>query len=93
MFGTTYPIFGIETTLSERLRDRGLADYVRWEFAPADRAHVLLSARRGRRPGGPRRRRRPGIGRRLRAWIAARQAPAIHLPDAESSGDDAGEPA
>jgi len=93
MFGTTYPIFGNETILSERLRDRGLADYVRWEFAPADRAHVLLSARRGRRFSGPRRRRRPGIGRRLRAWIAARQAPPIHLPETEFLGDDAGEPA
>ena len=47
MFGTTYPMFGFETTLSERLRDPALADYIRWEYRPADQPRIVLSVRGG----------------------------------------------
>ncbi len=75
MFGTTYPMFGFETTLSERLRDPALEDYIRWEYRPADQARIVLSVRGGsirsaRRYRGPRR--GSWLGH-LRDWIASRR--------------------
>lgn len=67
MFGTTYPIFEIDTMRSERIGGPALADYIRGEFRPADRLRVLAALR-----GGPLvDRRRPRPGRRLRAWLYA----------------------
>ncbi|HYS74349.1 MAG TPA: hypothetical protein VEO96_10285 [Thermoplasmata archaeon] len=81
MFGTTYPMFGFETTLSERLRDPALAEYIRWEYRPADQARIVLSVlggsttRSARRYRGPRRRGWLGHLRdwHLRDWIASRR--------------------
>ena len=83
MFGNTYPIFEHETTLNDRIWDRGLRDYLRWEYRPADRASVILSARGGTvlatRRGRTAGRRR--LLRRVRAWVktlrAAEGVPAL----------------
>ena len=72
MYGTTYPSFEPKSLVTERVRDRGLADYVRWEYRAGDRVSVILSARGGAilasRPP-----RRP-ILPRLAAWVKARRA-------------------
>src|SRR6266511_3043260 len=72
IFGTTYPMFGFETTLSERLRDPALADYIRWEYRPADQPRIVLSVRGGsiRSARRSRRPRRRGVLRHLRMWTA-----------------------
>ena len=72
MFGNMYPIFEHKTLVSELVRDPEFADYLRWEFRPADRMSVILAVRRG---ALDRRRIRPAaplsIGRRLVAWVKA----------------------
>jgi len=72
MFGNTYPIVEHEMALSERVRDRGLADYLRWEYPTGDRLSVVLSARGGALLArGPRKARR-SLLRRIRAWAKGR---------------------
>jgi len=77
MFGTTYPILASEL-VNEYARNPGLAEYVRWEYRPADRSSVIRSIRRRRTPK-PRRVRAAGVkrlARRLRAWAkAVRETP------------------
>jgi len=74
MYGTTYPSFEPKSLVTERVRDRGLADYVRWEYRAGDRVSVILSARGGAILGSrPRPPRRP-ILPRLAAWVKARRA-------------------
>ena len=72
MFGNMYPIFEHKTLVSELVRDPEFANYLRWEFRPADRASVILAVRRG---AHDRRRIRPAapssIVRRLVAWVKA----------------------
>jgi len=76
MFGTTYPIVDASDLVNEYVRNPDLAEYVRWEYRPADRSSVIGSIRRGRRPkprrvAGARR-----LVRRLRAWVkGARETP------------------
>jgi len=73
MFGTTYPIFDVQGVVSEYVRNPDLAEYVRWEYRPADRSSVIRSInrhgtttrRRVRFAGATR------IVRRLRAWVKA----------------------
>ncbi|HWM52429.1 MAG TPA: hypothetical protein VNP71_04620, partial [Thermoplasmata archaeon] len=71
MFGTTYPIFDAQGIVSEYVRNPDLAEYVRWEYRPADRSSVIRSIKRSRTAT---RRRVPFAGakriaRRLRAWV------------------------
>lgn len=72
MFGNMYPIFEHKTFVSELVRDPEFADYLRWEFRPADRASVILAARRAAldrrriRPAAP-----SSIVRRLVGWVKA----------------------
>ena len=54
MFGSTLGIAGTEKTMIERRVDRPLAEYVRWEYLPADRSRVLLALKDGRRKSGRR---------------------------------------
>ena len=73
MFGTTDPIFGARGVASEYVRNPDLAQYVRWEYGPADRSSVIRSIRRH---GSATRRRvrvaRPtGIVRQVRSWVKA----------------------
>ncbi len=77
MFGIMYPIFEHETRTNDRVRNRELHDYLRWEYGPADRTSVILSVRGGAIVGrrsrtGPRPR---TLVRRLRAWAKALRAP------------------
>ena|GEM_PF-3114154 len=76
MFGTTYPIFDAQGIVSEYVRNPDLAEYVRWEYRPADRSSVIRSIRRS---ATRRRVRFAGVTRlvrRLRAWVkAVREAP------------------
>ena len=71
MFGTTYPIFDAQGVVSEYVRNPDLAEYVRWEYRPADRSSVIRSIKRSRTAT----RRRVPLGRatrivrRLRAWV------------------------
>src|SRR3989475_11274666 len=69
MFGSTYPIFDAHGIVSEFVRNPDLAEYVRWEYRPADRSSVIRSIKR-RRTATRRVRfalaRR--VARRLRAW-------------------------
>src|SRR5437867_3261884 len=69
MFGTTYPIFDAQGIVSEYVRNPDLAEYVRWEYRPADRSSVMRSIKRRRTTT---RRIRfavaARIARRLRAW-------------------------
>jgi len=69
MFGSTYPIFDAHGIVSEFVRNPDLAEYVRWEYRPADRSSVIRSIRRRRTPT---RRVRfalaTRVARRLRAW-------------------------
>ena len=78
MFGTTYPILDASDLVNEYVRNPGLAEYVRWEYRPADRSSVLRSIRKRRAPK-PRRPRVAGarrLVRRLRAWVkAVRETP------------------
>ena len=69
MFGSTYPIFDAHGIVSEYVRNPDLAEYVRWEYRPADRSSVIRSIKRRRTTT----RRVPFAGaariaRRLRAW-------------------------
>ncbi len=69
MFGSTYPIFDAHGIASEYVRNPDLAEYVRWEYRPADRSSVIRSIKRSRTAT----RRVPFAGaarivRRLRAW-------------------------
>src|SRR3989442_6687541 len=70
MFGSTYPIFDAHGIVSEFVRNPDLAEYVRWEYRPADRSSVIRSIKR-RRTATRRVRfalaRR--VARRLRAWV------------------------
>ncbi len=73
MFGTTYPIFDVQGVVSEYVRNPDLAEYVRWEYRPADRSSVIRSIKRS---GTATRRRVRFAGatrivRRLRAWVKA----------------------
>lgn len=71
MFGTTHPILDASELVNEYVRNPGLAEYVRWEYRPADRSSVIRSIRRRRTPK-PRRVRVAGatrLLRRLRAWV------------------------
>jgi hypothetical protein len=73
MFGTTYPIFDVQGVVSEYVRNPDLAEYVRWEYRPADRSSVIRSIKRH---GTASRRRVRFTGatrivRRLRAWVKA----------------------
>jgi len=70
MFGSTYPIFDAQGVVSEYVRNPDLAEYVRWEYRPADRSSVIRSIKRKRTVT----RRVPFAGatriaRRLRAWV------------------------
>lgn len=68
MFGNTFEIVGLGKTVNAGVAGGALADYVRWEFAPADRASVLAALKAG---GSTRRR----IGWRVvRALRSRRQA-------------------
>jgi hypothetical protein len=69
MLGDTYPIVGIDR-MSERRRDDGLAEYVRLEFRPADRWHVMFALRRASRVGRPQIR-KARLPWRRRSWRAA----------------------
>jgi len=78
MFGTTYPIFDAQGIVSEYVRNPDLAEYVRWEYRPADRSSVIrsikwsatASRRRVRFAGATR------LLRQLRAWVrAVRETP------------------
>ncbi|MGI0148787.1 MAG: hypothetical protein ACREDF_04560 [Thermoplasmata archaeon] len=95
MFGNTYPIFGHEKGTSERIRDRDLRDYVRWEYPPADRVSVILSARRAATWSRRAPSRKPRtLLRRLQIWMTRRRnSPEAALPSAEATlpeGDVAG---
>ena len=68
MFGDTYPIVGIDSGRA-RHRDEGLAEYVRLEFRPEDRAGVMFALRQAIRVERPRRRRARLLGR-IRSWRA-----------------------
>src|SRR3989441_10961082 len=48
MFGSTYPIFDAQGIVSEYVRNPDLAEYVRWEYRPADRSSVIRSIKRRR---------------------------------------------
>ncbi len=90
MFGNTHPIFEHETRTSERIPDRDLRDYLRWEYRPADRISVILSAR-GAAVWSPRARaRRPRrVLRRLRLWMArVRAVGNAAVPAAETLPQD-----
>ncbi len=70
MFGSTYPIFDAHGIVSEYVRNPDLAEYVRWEYRPADRSSVIRSIKRRQTAT----RRVPfavatRIARRLRAWV------------------------
>jgi len=56
MFGSTLGIVGLDKTVIDGRADRALAEYVRWEYLPADRSRVLLALKDGQ----PRSRRRLG---------------------------------
>jgi hypothetical protein len=78
MFGTTYPIPGASDLVNEYVRNPELAEYVRWEYRPADRSSVIRSIRRRRTPKPRRVRvtRATRLVRRLRAWgKAVRETP------------------
>lgn len=70
MFGTTDPIFDAQGVVSEYVRNPDLAEYVRWEYSPADRSSVIRSIKRHKAP--TRRRLRfagaARVARRIRAW-------------------------
>jgi len=76
MFGTTYPILDASDLVNEYVRNPDLAEYIRWEYRPADRSSVIGSIRR-RRTLKPRRvRGARRLVRRLRAWVkAVRETP------------------
>ena len=80
MFGTTYPTFDATGLVNEYVRNPGLADYVRWEYRPADRSSVIRSIRR-RQGLMPRRLRATvakRLARRVRAWVkAVRETPGV----------------
>src|SRR3989442_6686689 len=70
MFGSTYPIFDAQGIVSEFVRNPDLAEYVRWEYRPADRSSVIRSIKRRRT--ATRRVRfalATRVARRLRAWV------------------------
>lgn len=70
MFGNTFEIVGFGKKVNDGVAGGALADYVRWEFAPADRASVLAALKGG---GSTRRR----IGWRfVRTLRSRRQAAA-----------------
>jgi len=70
MFGNTFEIVGLGKTVNDGVAGGALADYVRGEFAPADRASGLAALK-----GGGSSRRRIG-GRIVRALRSRRQAAA-----------------
>jgi len=70
MFGNTFAIVGLGKTVNDGVVGGSLADYVRWEFAPADRANALAALK-----GGGSTRRRIG-GRIVRAFRSRLQAAA-----------------
>ena len=47
MFGNTFGIVGLGKTVNDGVAGDALADYVRWEFALADRASVLAAPKGG----------------------------------------------
>jgi hypothetical protein len=67
MFGNTFEIVGLGKTVNDGVGGGALADYVRWEFAPGDRARVL-AALKGEAP------RRQIVRRVVRALRSRRQA-------------------
>src|SRR5438093_508155 len=70
MFGSTYPIVDAHGIVSEFVRNPDLAEYVRWEYRPADRSSVIRSIKRRRT--ATRRVRfalATRVARRLRAWV------------------------
>src|SRR6058998_713584 len=73
MFGTTYPIFDAQGIVSEYVRNPDLAEYVRWEYRPADRSSVLQdgtpSARTPPNPGSGRIRSQFPVHRRSDKWF------------------------
>jgi len=73
MFGTTDPIFSARGVASEYVRNPDLAQYVRWEYSPADRSSVIRSIRRHGTAARHRVRvaRLTGIVRRVRSWVKA----------------------
>ena len=79
MFGTTYPILDASELVNEYVRNPALAEYVRWEYRPADRSSVIRSIRRRRTPKPLRLPRATAtrLVRRLRTWIkGVRETPA-----------------
>src|SRR2546425_13195673 len=78
MFASTYPILDAHELVNEHVRNPSLAEYVRWQYLPADQSSVLRSIRRRRAPK-PRRARVAGatrLMRLLRAWVkAVRETP------------------
>jgi hypothetical protein len=78
MFGTTYPILNASDLVNEYVRNPELAEYVRWEYRPADRSSVVRSIRRRRSPKPRRVRvtRATRLVRRLQAWVkSVRETP------------------
>lgn len=76
MFGTTYPILDARELVNEYVRNPALAEYVRWEYLPADRSSVLRSYKRCRTPKPRRVASARRLVRRLRAWVkAVRETP------------------
>ncbi len=78
MFGTTYPILDASELVNEYVRNPDLAEYVRWEYRPADRSSVIRSIRRRRTPRSWRVRVAGAtrLVRRLGAWVkAVRETP------------------
>ena len=76
MYGTICPILDASELVNEYVRNPAVAEYVRWEYRPADRPTVLRSIRRRQAPK-PRRVRVAAATRfvrRLRAWVKAVRA-------------------
>jgi len=69
MFGNKFEIVGLGTTVNDGVAGGALADYVRWEYAPADQA-IVLAALKGAAP------RRRIIRRLMRALRSRRQVAA-----------------
>ena len=71
MFGNTYAIVGIGTMANDGRISDAVADYVRWEFLPADRESVLVALKR---EGSNHHRPRTLVGLVGRLWSRRRAA-------------------
>jgi hypothetical protein len=74
MFGNTYPMATVRKTFGDGIGDGPLAEYIRWEYRPGERAGVLAALRReGTSP--PFRRSSRGWARRFASWLRSEAAP------------------